>query len=80
MNSGEPMLIRAFLQSAGAVLFVTATAKVVSSLGTARILASQDIVLNISYQNYLLIGSYAIALRCWYAKVAIKPRQPVKTN
>jgi len=64
-------LIKAFIYSAGILLTITATAKLVSSLGSVRILQYSDPILTVSFKHvFLFVGviELVIALNCFFSK------------
>jgi len=70
MNLGH---IRFFVKSAGVLLIATATAKLVSALGHAKILEVLDPVLRISYRGlFFAVGGIELAVAV-YSLVGRKP-------
>jgi len=66
-----PKLIRSFLYSSGAILIVTAIAKLISSFGATRILQSPDPILLLSYQKvFWIVGSIEliVAITCFFSR------------
>jgi hypothetical protein len=63
--------IRCFIFSAGALILVTAVAKLVSASGTARILQMPDPIFSILFRNvFLAVGGLEliVALLCFFGK------------
>jgi hypothetical protein len=71
MNTTQLRLIRFFLYSAGALLLVTAAAKLVSAGGHAKVLFKQDPLLGLTFQQvFRIAGSVEVlvALVCLFGK------------
>jgi hypothetical protein len=64
-------VFRLFLYFAGALLMITATAKIVSAAGSAQILTYRDPILAISFRDLFLLAGMVemvIAVACFFAK------------
>jgi hypothetical protein len=69
--SMQMKIIKFFLFSAGVVLLITATAKIISSFGNARILQNADPLFGVSFHNlFLAVSSIEVvaALVCFCSK------------
>lgn len=61
-------LIRIFVCSCGVLLLITASAKIISSMGSARILGTNDPIAMVPFRyTFLIIGliELAVALKCF---------------
>jgi len=73
----QPKLARLFLYSSGFLLMITATAKIVSSVGSVRVLQISDPVFGIQFRHLFLIVGGIEMIVCGYCFFGKRVRQQI---